>query len=129
MGWLVVERQPYWSPRRPSVGIDRPKILYKCQPAHDMEGVWPLKIIRGESNSITGECNCRRHSASTQLSFNSITQQFVLGVKCFTVDMVWLSQYDGWCVGKGRALLKKACCQWPIFCASFALAGESIPGK
>ena len=92
MGWLVVERQSHWSPRRASVGIERPKVLDQSEPAHDVEGVRPLKIVRGESNSVTTESNCRRHSASAQLRFNSVAQQFVLGVKGFTVDMVWLSQ-------------------------------------
>ena len=92
MGWLVVERQSYWSPRRASVGIERPKVLDQGEPAHDVEGMRPLKIVRGESNSVARESNCRRHSASAQLRFDSVTQQFVLGIKGFTVDMVWLSQ-------------------------------------
>ena len=92
MGWLVVERQSYWSPRRASVSIERPKVLDKGKPAHDVEGMRSVKVVRGESNSVTGESNCRRHSAAGKLRFNSVSQQFVLGVKGFTVDMVWLSQ-------------------------------------
>ena len=59
MEWSEIERQPYWSPRRPSVGIKRPKVLNQSKPAHNVESMRPSKIVRGESDSVTSESESR----------------------------------------------------------------------
>ena len=107
--------------------MESPEVLDEGKPAHDMECVRSPQIVRRYSNSVTRENNGGGHSASAQLGFDSVAQKLVFGVQGLAVDVL-VPQQVGWSIGESCALLDKARCQWPVLCASLALAGEAVPG-